>query len=425
MSNLLNTAWSNLFDKYDILSNIEEFGFFEISADNIKEFREPRLMTKFDYKSNLPALFKTNNLSILPNSRSSYIIGNYNAYTNFNDDSSIENNIPILFEHNYETLDFKNLNSESNVINSAHITKILENFFEEEVFQTINGRMGSGVFDFNINSYSNNQDLNIKVNKAQLEIDGGFEGENNFYLIEAKNIISDDFLIRQLYYPYRLWKNKIQKNIKPIFLTYSNGIYTLREYRFNELTNYSSIELIKSVKYHIQDSLLTLDVIIDISNKVTYIQEPKIPFPQADKFERVINLCEILKSQEFLTKEEVTSFYQFDERQSDYYLNAGRYLSLINKTNRLYSLSEEGNRIFNLSLYERKKELINKILEHKPFNIIFEYYISHSQKPNKHIRIELLKDCNLYKVDSLETLGRRSSTIIRWIDWILTQNEDS
>ncbi|WP_422653350.1 DUF7226 domain-containing protein [Empedobacter sp. UBA4754] len=70
------------------------------------------------------------------------------------------------------------------------------------------------------------------------------------------------------------------------------------------------------------------------------------------------------------------------------------------------------------------KVINNKILEHKPFNIIFEYFISHSQNLIIIIRIELLKDCNLYKVDSFETLGRRSSTIIRWIDWILTQNED-
>lgn len=47
-------AWEKLFDKYNILDNIEHNGFFEITAKQINEFREARLMTKFDHKSHLP-----------------------------------------------------------------------------------------------------------------------------------------------------------------------------------------------------------------------------------------------------------------------------------------------------------------------------------------------------------------------------------
>lgn len=42
-------AWEALFEKYDILSHIESDGKFIISASQIKEYREPRLMAKFDH----------------------------------------------------------------------------------------------------------------------------------------------------------------------------------------------------------------------------------------------------------------------------------------------------------------------------------------------------------------------------------------
>ena len=57
---LNDSAWEALFQKYDILSRIAAEGQFFISANQIKEFREPRLMTKFDHRVNLPALFADN-----------------------------------------------------------------------------------------------------------------------------------------------------------------------------------------------------------------------------------------------------------------------------------------------------------------------------------------------------------------------------
>lgn len=73
---LNDTAWENLFAKYNILDEINQNGKFIISARQIKEFREPRLMTKFDHKVNLPVIFSENNLSILPITRGEYRVEN-------------------------------------------------------------------------------------------------------------------------------------------------------------------------------------------------------------------------------------------------------------------------------------------------------------------------------------------------------------
>ena len=64
-------AWEQLFDKYDILSHIEREIAVEITASQINEFREARLMTKFDHREIFQS-FSKNHLSILPISRGSY-----------------------------------------------------------------------------------------------------------------------------------------------------------------------------------------------------------------------------------------------------------------------------------------------------------------------------------------------------------------
>jgi hypothetical protein len=78
-----NKAWGQLFSKYNILENIERNRYFEITSTQINNFREARLMTKFDHRVNLPRLFAENNLAILPVTRGRYIISHFEAYKDF------------------------------------------------------------------------------------------------------------------------------------------------------------------------------------------------------------------------------------------------------------------------------------------------------------------------------------------------------
>lgn len=61
-----NDAWTKLFEKYDILKHVNSEGIYEITAKQINEYRQSRLMTKYDWSSSLPDLFRNNNLPILP-----------------------------------------------------------------------------------------------------------------------------------------------------------------------------------------------------------------------------------------------------------------------------------------------------------------------------------------------------------------------
>ena len=67
-------AWEKIFNKYDVLNKIQEQGLFEISSKEINEYREARLMTKFDNSESIPKILSENNLSILPISSNKYMI---------------------------------------------------------------------------------------------------------------------------------------------------------------------------------------------------------------------------------------------------------------------------------------------------------------------------------------------------------------
>ena len=289
-------AWEKLFDKYKIIENINKDGQFIINSWSINEFREARLMTKFDHHNNLPTLFQENQLSILPITRGDYVIAKFEAYKSLeqHDDEPIEY---LKFPEHIQSIDYKNITGEATVINSAYISGIFAQFFEEEeLLPTVNGRMSSEAFNFDIKNLKNSNLINLDVVNSQIEIDGGYEGIGSLSLIEAKNSISSDFLVRQLYYPFRLWKNKVSKEVKSIFLIYTNGIFSLYEYKFENPKNYNSLVLIKHKRYSLEANDITLCDIQHILQATKVVKEPEIPFPQADSFERVINLCELLRA---------------------------------------------------------------------------------------------------------------------------------
>lgn len=422
-----NLAWNEIFGRYNIVAKISDNGHALITSSQINEFREARLMTKFDHTSQLPEIFTANNLSILPTSRGEYIIGSFDTFLEFEHDTVEISHIE--FPTYLESLDYQNISSEATAINCAFVSKILHDFTTEETLTpTVSGRMSSSNFNFDINSAKGN--FRVNVNNSQVEIDGGFEGEKSLSLIEAKNYISEDFLVRQLYYPYRLWTDKIYKPVRPIFLTYTNGIFHLREYAFRNINHYNSAVLINQKKYAVTEGSFNIETLQEILDKTKIIKEPEIPFPQADNFERIINLCELLNVKDFLTKEEITQNYDFDDRQTDYYSNAAKYLGLLEIGRDTVSgqigcyLTSKGKRIFNINLIDRQKEFVGLIVSHAVFNQTLLAYFKDGSIPSKDEIVEIMKHSKLHNINSDSTYYRRASTITGWINWIMNQIEE-
>jgi len=414
-------AWVELFEQYRILDEISNSGIFRISASQINQVREARLMTKFDHKADLPKIFRNNQLSILPDSRGTYVIGCFDAYHRISTETLVQP-LEFPFPYHIETIDYANLYSEVSALLCAYNTGIIENVVEEDVRLTVFGRMSTSKFHYQVRNLLNGNWYSINVDNSQCEIDGGFEGETKFAIIEAKNYTADDFLIRQLYYPYRLWRGKTSKEVIPIFMSYSNDIFTFYVYKFLDDSCYNSIELIAQKHYQIAPESITLDDIYTVF-QTTKIRPDllTVPFPQADKFTRVIDLLGFLYATD-LAQQEITQTYQFAQRQTQYYTNSAIYLDLIQKTGDKntpsYSLTPLGRAILEKKPKGKYLAIVGQILQHEVFYKALAQYFSKSERPSRTEIIHIMQSAKL-NLGEGSTIPRRAQTVLAWIDWIL------
>ncbi len=431
----VDEAWEKLIEKYDIVKKIQEDGIFHIEASQIKEFKEPRLMSKWDSSEQLPSAFKKHKINILPDSRRSYVLGDFILYQD----------IPELEEHvtrmtsveipEYESIDIDNISSEANAINVLIISNILDDFLEtDENVSTFNGRMGTGKFEFDVNTYRGVKQ-HLVVNNAQCEIDGGFENSDSIVIMEAKNVIHPDFHIRQLYYPFRLWKSKVTKPIRLVFSIYSNKIYRLFEYEFTDINDYSSIRLVKNKNYSLQDTEITLDDLMEVRNNTIVKYDDNQdnqdipPFVQADSFERVISLLENMYENP-MNDQEIAELMHFGSnlnkgkpvyRQSQYYYNAGKYLGLFEKVkteeNEIKSiLTKLGKKVYKMQYKQRQLKLVSLILEHQIFLEFFDFIIENfGELPEKGVIQTRMRELN---VCNESQIVRRSQSVRCWLKWI-------
>lgn len=421
---LNDDAWKKLFDKYQILDALNRDGRFLISAAQIKEFREPRLMTKFDHRINLPEIFSDNGLAILPVTRGDYLISSFDAYHNF--ESPAEETRRIRIPAYMQSLAPQHLVSEAIALNCANACGILTDFLgDEQLLPTVSGRMSSGAFDFRIQTKTGQQ--TVAVNNSQIEIDAAYEGRDCLALFEAKRDLADDFLVRQLYYPFRVWSGRMTKSVRPVFLVFSNGVFHLYEYRYEEPENYNSLRLVQQRNYTIATGITAADV-EDLLRTVPAEREPEISFPQANSMERVINLTELLAERD-MSRQDITAEYAFNERQTNYYADAGRYLGMMEKfrdseSGVSFRLSPLGRSVMKLSYRERRLAFITQILRRQAFRETLILRLRSGKIPDVDTVVQKMRQAGLYHVESENTYVRRSSTIISWVRWIFSVLED-
>ncbi len=420
-----NESWEKLLLEYPIEANVSEKGIFYITARQIKKYKEPRLMAKWDSTQQLPKALKSRKLNILPISRGKYVIGDFLLYKEI---PPLEERAERMLHVDlppYETIDANNINSEATAINALLLAGILDDFLDSsENAATFNGRMGTGAFTFKVNTYRNIK-RTIQVNNAQCEIDGGFENDDSVILLEAKNVVHEDFNVRQLYYPYRLWYNRVNKPIRLVFSIYSNQIFRLFEYRFADLYDYSSIELINSKNYSLQDTVIEINDLLRIRENTSIVTDDNmenttIPFIQANSMDRVVSLLENLYDNP-MTRGQIAELMTFDLRQSDYYSSAGRYLGLFEKATedrtKVTRLTSLGRRIYQLKYKERQLEIVGLILQHRIFAEFFDYVNSEGELPTIEqiaTRMRELKVCNESQIK------RRASSVLGWLKWIFS-----
>lgn len=394
-------------------AELERRGYFYIGARELEQLsgRQPRLMAKHDFSTSRPWIFQRLRLGIVPVSRSEYLVGRFNLYERFPETQRGEVRT-LELPAGLDTLSLEAVSSEAVALNGASASGMLEDFLGCAPLQaTVAGRMSTHGLKVRLPDLG----VDVAVDRAQMEIDGGFESLEHLVLVEAKNHLSEDFNIRQLYFPYRRFQQRLAKDVVPVYLVYSNGIFHLYRYEFRDPADFRSISLVDSARYALSSSHLNAQAALDIVRAVAPEPEPAVPFPQANSFERVVNLLELIALQP-LSKAEITQRYDFDPRQADYYANAARYLGLAEPVEDTWETTEHGRRVIEQPQRDaRNAALIRALAARRVFREALELSLARGAVASTAEICAAMDGLGL----SLATSRRRASTVARWAQWVL------
>jgi hypothetical protein len=427
---LNDEAWGKIFDHLRLLPEIECHGFVYVSADDIKaasDKREPRLLAKQDTKNSRPEVFRQNKLSILPIENGKYIIfRDESARTYYPLDKILaevptEEYQPSKDYREYQSLDVRNLSSESQALDFANLVSLLKTFTsEKELNLTIRGRLRSGKFPVTIPRSHHT----AEVDGVQIEVDAGFESPEKIYLFESKLGRVEDFNIRQLYYPFRDWSCKSSKEIVSLFFVYTNGLFYILQFAFGE--EYGELRLVRSKCFTVNEPAKQPVNLKQLLAESRIEPEPDVPYPQANDLDKVIDIVTNFQTAGLSNKPAISEFFGFDERQGDYYLNAGYYLGLLKRIphSTEFELTREGGFIAKSENRSwRNLLLLKQMLKRPSFNEIIHLFESENRELSS-LTVDVLAPVIQKHVELNETTARRrASTVMSWLRWMVAGME--
>lgn len=214
---------------------------------------QARLNTKYDFKNIRPSILKENNLCVFAVKNGRYGVFDAEGYETVLEDDIAKRDIKecIIPWHARPFCDAEGLSSESDVISALEISGAFEEFLGTNgLIGMGTGRERTNSFSFDIGKYKN-----VEISGVQSEADMKLESESLYVLGEAKVSSGDfhsDFMIRQIYFPYRNLlieeeKRGIKIPVTNLFIDYSmsSRICQLIQYEFTDMNAYNSIREVK------------------------------------------------------------------------------------------------------------------------------------------------------------------------------------
>lgn len=397
--------WDKIFEvkAFDVTQDLHFITPNEIKAITNKE---PRLMAKMDNTGDVPPVFKRHGYFLLSVGNKGYAIVRGNGFKQLEAVSPEPEEFTSRIKFNLTTS--SRGTSEMQYLDYCANAGLIEHVIGDgTLYPSIRGREGSGSFSFNVDANR------IDMVSAQIEVDLGLEGENKIVLIEAKSKTPEDFIIRQLYYPYRRFKNlSPDKVIVPVFFTYDFALssYNFWVYKFLDDNDYNSIQLVSKSSYKI---VTAHEIKIEELQPVIATAILEGPIPQANDLDRVLELVFIV-SQGHDNAAAAAGHFGFEPRQSSYYRQAAAALGLMTLENSRYVLTANGKYLLTLGIEERNIQF-SKILT--GFGLV-------------RAALDLLKSQGKLTKSDLEhliaerseltgsTIGRRADSLMAWLRWI-------
>lgn len=140
--------------------------------------------------------------------------------------------------------------SEMQHLDYAYANSLIRTFMKDlSLVLTIRGRKYTPEFSFFVGNHK------LSVRSVQTEVDAGYEGRDSIVLVEAKNSMTHNAIIRQLYYPFRQWQLHTTKTVYTVFFEKrvidNENIYHLWLYEFTDPQEYNSIKLKQAARFRI------------------------------------------------------------------------------------------------------------------------------------------------------------------------------
>lgn len=423
MKTNIKQAWQTIFDRYKVVEAIKRDGHFDITADKLKAVggKEPRLMAKWDSSFSVPEIFTKNGLGLIATSRGGYRIGAFNVFHKVETDILNATQIQSRQVPSWMLSLKKELRdrSEPGLLSACYASGIIREYVDREstdILPGIFGRLTTDRFDFTLGAINGGRET-ISCDGTQFEIDASYESPEALLIVEAKNVLLEDFNLRQLYFPWRYLYEKTNKIIRPLFIMRSNEVISVCEYAFGKVDEMDSIKLVSAKRYSFADTEITTQ---DLRDTLASIRRPKkasnLIFPQADRMELVIDLCERLRNAP-ADADDIADELNYVHRQGQYYGRAAHFLGLVEKTKSSYRLTAEGKRIFNLPYKQRQLAIAKQFLQYRAFVNCLKSLLEHSVMPDMDTVAKWIVEDKWPM--SGTTPKRRASTVIGWIRWLV------
>ncbi len=379
-----------------------------VTAAQVKEItrEEPRLMASMESERLLPECFRQAGVFVLPVAADRYAIVKGSGYHHLEAVEGEPKRFPARFAFEMTTLAYGQ--GEGRYLLHAYNSGLLSHFTGvPEMYQAMTGKMRVRGFEFRVDGSPT-----IRVAGAGMEVDIGFEGRRDVLLFEGKVRPREDFLIRQLYYPFRAFSDVTTKGVRAFFFVADerHGTYTLWEYRWEDPQDYESIRLAKAARY------LILEVEPPIEALVSIEPEPTLGIvPQADDLQKVADFP-LLVSAGVRTARQWAEHYGITERQGSYYREAAQALGLVKWQDAEFGLTEQGRRYVGLDPQKRGDFLASRILRNPLMNEVFRRVQRSGAEgiPREEVARVIERTSHLRGTTPM----RRASTVLSYFRWM-------
>jgi hypothetical protein len=408
-------AWEKLVrEKVDTASDLVTLTKNDIESVTGNELR---LMAKVDFSADLPKALLRHGYFILPVKNGEYVLVRGDGYHALEKLPAPPTVFRPHLDFELETLGVGD--SEAQHLDYSFNVGLIEHFTGTSgLRQTIRNRKRMPAIDFFVGKVGP-----VLVSAGvQVEVDLGCEGRSDVILIEAKTGQPKDFIVRQLFYPYRKWRLEIPgKNTRPLFFCSleiaDNRLYQFWEYKFTDNGQYQSLRFKRGESFLVEPEKnnLTVEELLR-AHAADRVRSQLWDVPQADSFWRVAEIP-LLVAQGINTSDKVAKHYQFASRQSSYYRQAAEFLGLVRQEKDFsYALTDLGGEYVSLPADERRQLLAGLLVHFQPMRAALEL----SAKRGAHGigKKDIAALLERHSKITSSTPARRASTILAWLDWL-------